>query len=80
MRLSGWSELWASATNGSRYTHVSYCEGFRMRPFIDHCFPARQGRRSKTFKARNRGPEGARLRRCDLCGLLQFCPSVLPYP
>jgi hypothetical protein len=37
------------------------------RPFIDHCCPPRQGRRSKTTKEGNRESEGRR-RRCDLWG------------
>ena len=40
---------------------------FGCRPFIDHCCPPRQGRRSKTSKEGNRESEGRR-RRCDLWG------------
>src|SRR6202035_1526925 len=35
---------------------------FGFRPFIDHCCPPRQGRRSKTSKEGNRESEGRRRR------------------
>jgi hypothetical protein len=40
---------------------------FGFRPFIDHCCPPGQGRRSKTSKEGNRESEGRRRRR-DLWG------------
>jgi hypothetical protein len=40
---------------------------FGCRPFIDHCCPRRQGRRSKISKEGNRVSEGRRCR-CDLWG------------
>jgi hypothetical protein len=48
---------------------------FGCRPFIDHCCPPRQGRRSKTSKEGNRESEGRR-RRCDLWGF-ESCSRLL---
>jgi hypothetical protein len=44
----------------SRFT--PFVKVFGCRPFIDHCCPPRQGRRSKTSKEGNRESEGRRRR------------------
>jgi superfamily I DNA/RNA helicase len=59
--LTGIAEMYIGTIHG-------FClELLRTGPFIDHCFPPRQGRRSKTSKEGNRESEGRR-RRCDLWG------------
>jgi hypothetical protein len=45
----------------------AYVKVFGCRPFIGHCCPPGQGRRSKTSKEGNRESEGRRRRR-DLWG------------
>ena len=55
------------ATGICKLTSPPSYEVFGCRPFIDHCCPPRQGRRSKTSKEGNRESEGRR-RRCDLWG------------
>src|SRR3984893_8098210 len=55
------------ATGICKLTSPPSYEVFGCRPFIDHCCPPRQGRRSKTSKEGNRESEGRR-RRCNLWG------------
>ena len=50
------------ATGICKLTSPPSYEVFGCRPFIDHCCPPRQGRRSKTSKEGNRESEGRRRR------------------